>query len=240
LYKLKYGINDLSNETPPTLNNYIDLLKLPFNQTYQLAVVGVNDAGESAASEVQKVKVESGFLPPLIYYAEGANKGFFVGYTTDKDDYVFRIQYTTKQGDYSNAKTIQTSTKGVLFVPELVNGKTYYFRMSRIKDNNYLTPWSEEHAVTTDGLQRPAPPLVRGVIRSNNEAIVVFEPVKKAVGYVCQYKPKNSSSWKTIKVNAANIQHCKIDGLAANSAYEFRMASENANGESLFSESLSQ
>jgi hypothetical protein len=33
-----------------------------------------------------------------------------------------------------------------MFVPELINGKKYYFRMSRIKHNNYLTGWSEEHS----------------------------------------------------------------------------------------------
>lgn len=238
LYKLKYRVNDLLQETAPTLNNYIDILKLPFNETYQVAAVAINTAGESVTSDVKKVKVETGFAPPIIYFTEPADKGFYVGYTTDKDDYVFRIQYTTKPGDYTSAPTIQSSTKGVLFVPGLTNGKQYYFRMSRIKDNNYLTDWSEEHSVIPDGQQMPARPNFQGVIRNNDEAIAVFEPVKKAIGYTVQYRLKNAGEWRTIKVNAAEIKHFKIAGIDDKGIYEFRMSSENAYGESGFTEAV--
>ena len=240
LYKVKYGINDLSKETAPTLNNYIDILKLPFNETYQVAVAGVNAAGEGNVSEVRKVKVETGFAPPIIYFTEPADKGFYVGYTTDKDDYVFRIQYTTKAGDYANAPTIQTSTKGVLFVPGLTNGKQYYFRMSRIKDNNYRTDWSEEHIVIPDGQQLPSRPNFQGVIRNNDEAVMVFNPVKKAIGYTVQFRLKNSGEWRTIKINAAEINHIKITALNTSDVYEFRMASENMYGISGFTEAVTQ
>jgi beta-galactosidase len=238
LYKVKYGINDFSKETAPTLNNYIDILKLPYNETYQLVVAGVNSLGEGTVSEVKKVKVETSYAPPVIYYTEPADKGFYVGYVTESDDYVFRIQYTTKAGDYTNAPTIQTSTKGVLFVPGLTNGKQYYFRMSRIKDNNYRTGWSEEHAVVPDGQQVPAKPNLQGVFRSNNRAMLVFEPVKKAIGYTAQYRVKGSGEWKTVKVNAADIHHFKIRGLNTNETYEFRMASENGYGQSPFTASF--
>jgi beta-galactosidase len=125
---------------------YIDVPKLPFGAMYHVAVVGVNAAGESEAGEVKSVVIGLDYAPPLIYYTEPADRGFYVGYTTELDDFAFRIQYTATKGEYSNATTIQSSTKGVLFVPGLVNGKQYFFRMSRIKDNSYVTGWSEEHA----------------------------------------------------------------------------------------------
>ncbi|MEJ7829394.1 MAG: sugar-binding domain-containing protein [Segetibacter sp.] len=238
LYKVKYGITDLSKETAPTLNNYIDIPKLPFNETYQIAVAGINAAGESNVSEVRKVKVETGFAPPVIYFTEPADKGFYVGYTTDKDDYVFRIQYSAKAGDYTNAPTIQSSTRGVMFVPGLTNGKQYYFRMSRIKDNNYRTDWSEEHTVIPDGQHMPATPNLQGIIRTGDEAMVVFKSVKKAIGYTVQYRLKNSGEWRTIKINAAEINHFKISGLDVKGMYEFRMSSENMYGQSGFTEAV--
>lgn len=180
------------------------------------------------------------YAPPLIYYTEPADRGFYVGYVTENDDYVFRIQYTTKAGDYTNAPTIQSSTKGVMFVPDLVNGKQYYFRMSRIKDNNYRTGWSEEHTVIPDGQQLPAKPNLKGVVRSNNEAILVFEPVRKAIGYTVQHRVKGSGEWKTFKVNAAEINHFRITDLNTNETYEFRMASENMYGKSAFTNPLSK
>ena len=155
LYKAKYGQSDLSQETPLTLNSHIDIPKLPFNQSYQVALVAVSPFGESKLGESKNIKVDPGYAPPLVYYTEPADKGFFVGYNTDNDDYVFRIQYTLNKGDYANSKIIQTNAKGVLFVPGLENGKQYFFRMSRIKDNNYTTGWSEEQSITPDGNQVP-------------------------------------------------------------------------------------
>lgn len=127
-----------------------------------------------------------------------------------------------------------------MFVPGLINGQTYYFRMSRIKDNNYRTGWSEEYTVTPDGQQLPPKPIVQGVIRNGDEAMVVFEPVKKAIGYTIQYRAKGAAEWKAIEINAAQINHCRIAGLNANDTYEFRMASINTYGQSGFTEAFAQ
>ncbi len=228
----------MTQETPSTLGNHIDISKLPFGATYQVAVVGTNAAGEGEVTDAKSVVVGTDYAPPLIYYTEPADGGFYVGYTTELDDFAFRIQYTTTKGEYANAKTIQTSTKGVLFVPGLLNGKQYYFRMSRIKDNSYVTGWSEEHSIIPDGKQLPAKPKVLGVIRNNTEAIVIFEPVRKAVGYSIQYRVRNAPEWKTLRVNAADIRHTRITSLVKKGIYEFRAASVNAYGQSEFTEAI--
>jgi beta-galactosidase len=239
LYKAKYGKTDLSLETPPTLNSHIDIPKLPFHETYQVALVAVNSFGEGKVGETKTVKVDAGYAPPLVYYMEAADKGFFVGYNTDNDDYQFRIQYTQKSGDYANAKIIQTGAKGVLFVPELENGQKYYFRLSRIKDNNYTTAWSEEYSITPDGGMASVTPSIRGVIRSGSDAVIVFEPVKKAIGYTVEYRIKGIGDWKLLNVNAADIGHIRIAGLEKK-VYEFRMAASNACGQSGFTEIVSR
>jgi beta-galactosidase len=234
-YKVKYGVDGLNEETPATLNSFVEIPKLTFGKTYQVAVVGVNAKGEGNPSEIKKVKVEPGLAPPMIYYVEPADKGFFVGYATTNNDYVFKVQYTTKSGDYSRATTVQSVTKGVMFVQGLINGRTYYFRMSRIKDNNYSTGWSEEYTAMPDGQQLPPKPIVQGVIRNEDEAMVVFEPVKKVICYIIQYRAKGAD-WKTIEINAAQINHCRIIGLNANDTYEFKMACINMYGQSGFTE----
>ncbi len=234
-YKVKYGINELSQESALTLNNYVDIPNLPFGQLYHVAVVGVNACGESDVYVIKQIKVDTGYAPPIIYYAEPADRGFYVGYATEKDDYMFSIQYTLIQGDYSNAATIQATTKGVMFVPGLLNGKQYYFRMSRIKDNNFITPWSEEHVIVPDGGQAPSPPSLLGVLRDGSEAIVVFEPVKKAIAYSIEYREKGSPVWQTICVNASAIRQFTISGLKAKRLYEFRMYCENSYSKSTLS-----
>ncbi|HTE25533.1 sugar-binding domain-containing protein [Flavitalea sp.] len=239
LYKAKYGAGDLSQETPLTLNSHIDISKLSFNQSYQVALVAVTSFGESKLGETKNIRVDPGYAPPLVYYTEAADKGFFVGYSTDNDDYVFKIQYTLNKGDYANAKTIQTSAKGVLFVPGLENGKQYFFRMSRIKDNNYTTGWSEEQSITPDGNQAPVKPVIQGLIRAGNEAIIVFEPVKKAIGYTLEFRQKGVGDWKLMDINTAEIRHIRVPGLQSK-VYEFRLAALNACGQSAFTEIVSK
>ncbi|CCH52220.1 beta-galactosidase [Fibrisoma limi BUZ 3] len=240
-YKVRYGTDGLSNETVLTMNPYVDVPKLAFNKTYQIALIAVNPAGESEPTSVRSVKVElDSYVPPAIQYVESADRGFFVGYATQADDYLFQIQYTTKSGDYTNAPILQSDTKGVLFVPNLTNGQPYFFRLRRLKHNNYQTAWSEERTVTPDGGQLPSVPNVQGVIRQPTEVIVCFEPVRKATGYVLEYRQTGSSTtatdtWTKVDINAAQGGYFHLSGLAKNTPYQFRMASLNAVGQSDFS-----
>jgi beta-galactosidase len=237
-YKLKYGKNELNKETPLTLNNYFDVPKLSHGDNYKLAVIGVNSFGESEPLNAVTVKIETEYPAPLIAYTEAANNGFYVGCPTAEDDYLLQVQYTTKPGDYSDAATVQTTNKGVLFVPGLQNGQTYYYRMRRWKHNNYITPWSEELAVIPDGGLVPSKPMLAGVIREGKEAIICFEPVKKATGYKLEYRSINGGEWKTQLVNAAQINHFKLTGLMPKVSYEFRMATLNQNGRSDYSPTI--
>ena len=148
------------------------------------------------------------------------------------------MQFTTKEGDYSNAPIVQTTNKGVLFVPGLQNGQTYYYRLRRWKHNNYITPWSEQISVKPDGSQPPPKPTLSGVMKQNTEATICFEPQKKAIGYKLEYKATNSIEWKTQTINAAQINHYKLKGLMPKSNYEFRVAAINQNGQSEFSQTI--
>ncbi|RYF97285.1 MAG: hypothetical protein EOO00_00555 [Chitinophagaceae bacterium] len=239
LYKAKYGATDLSQETPLTLNTHIDIPKLGFHKTYQVALVAVSPSGESKPGPVKNIIVDPGYAPPLVYHVEPADRGFFVGYNTDEDDYIFKIQYTQVKGDYANAKTINTNAKGLLFVPELENGKQYFFRLGRIKHNNYTTGWSEEQTVIPDGNLVAATPVMQGVIRTGNEAMIVFEPVKKAIGYSVEYRLKGAGVWKSININAGDIRHIRVRSLQAK-PYEFRLAASNACGQSAFTEIIAK
>lgn len=234
-YKIRYGKESLTEETPATVNHYMDIPALDFGQVYQFALVAVNPAGESETTEIRKVSVGYSPAPPIIRYTEPADKGFFIGYATEEDDYAFQVQYTTNLGDYSNARTIQTTNKGVLFVPNLHNGQTYYYRLKRIKQNFYASMWSEEITVTPDGGQLPAIPKTNGVIQKGTAAIILFAPVKKATGYKVQYKTTAATNWQTITIHAAQINQYYISGLQKNKKHDFRIASINSSGQSGFS-----
>lgn len=225
-YKLRYGQNGLTHETAPTMNHFIEVKKLTFGTTYQVAVVALNHAGESPVGEVKNVQILPEYAPPTVQYVEAADRGFFVGYATQVDDYLFKVRYTTRPGDYSQAKVVQTTNKGVLFVPNLGNGKTYYFQLIKVKDNYYETVPSEEYAVTPDGNLELEKPEIQGVVYQGNEALLHFVPVKKAAGYGLEYREKGATNWQKMEITAAQIQYVKINGLVAKKEYEFRMSAK--------------
>jgi beta-galactosidase len=180
--------------------------------------------------EVKTVQILPEYAPPTVQYVEAADRGFFVGYATQVDDYLFKVWYTTRPGDYSQAKVVQTTNKGVLFVPNLENGKTYYFQLIKVKDNYYETVPSEEYAVTPDGNLELEKPEIQGIIHQGNEALLHFVPVKKATGYGLEYREKGAASWQKMEITAAQIQYVKVNGLVAKKEYEFRMsASQKSN-----------
>ena len=224
-----------------TLNSYADIPKLSFDTTYQVAVVAVNSAGESEPANGQSVKVERDAYPaPVIQRVEPADGGFFVGYATQVDDYLFQVRYTQKPGDYAGAPVQQATTRGVMAVRGLTNGQQYCFQLRRMKDNNYPSAWSEERTVTPDGGQLPPAPRVQGIIRQGGEAEVCFVPVPKATGYVVEYRPVAASNWSPVRVQAAQSGFFHLTGLAKTKSYQFRLATLNAAGQSAYSAVSSQ
>lgn len=235
-YQLKYGKDQLVSETPVTINPFIDVKGLDFNETYNYALVSVNSFGKSEASPIKQLTTQFAPAPPLIKYTEAADQGFFVGYETLEDDFIFEVRYTQIKGNYADAGLIKSTNKGVLFVPGLVNGQTYFFQMRRLKQNAYASPWSEELMIIPDGGQVPASPNLEGIIHKGEQAIVLFSPVKKAIGYVLNYRTTGETSWKEVMINAAQINQHELKGLKSGERYEFKLAAINAAGKSEFSE----
>ena len=235
-YKVRYGTAGLTQETAPTLNPYAEVPRLDFGKTYQLAVVSINGAGESQPTTVQSVTVDRLSLPsPVIQHVEPADGGFYVGYASEADDYLYRVQVTTQPGNYATARMVQTQNPGSLFVPGLTNGKPYWFRIQRVKDNWFAGDWSEEIRVLPDGGKRPAAPVLQGVVRQLGDAVVCFDPVPKATGYALEYRPAGAGGWTIVSVPTAQTGRFVLTKLDPKKSYQVRLATLNASGQSDYS-----
>ncbi len=223
-YKLKYGIGDLSKETEPTINDYIEVEELTIDENYNIALVAINPRGETT-SETQTVKIISQLAPPIIQYDEAKDGGFSVGYGVLKDDYFYRIQVSEKAGDYINAKTVQTTNPGAMHVTGLRNGKMYYYRLQSMRDNYALSEWSPERSITPDGGQPLPPTTIKAMVSKDGEVLVVYQPVKKATGYAFEYRKtgKQPQDWQLIEVPTARTEHLFIKNLDPKAKYEVRV-----------------
>ncbi len=223
-YKLKYGIGDLSKETSATINNYVQVEGLVIGENYQIALVAINPKGETS-STTQTIKIISQLAPPIIQYDEAKDGGFSVGYGVLNDDYFYRIQVTEKVGDYTNAKTVQTTNPGAMHVTGLQNGKTYHYRLQSMRDNYALSEWSPERSITPDGSQPLPSTKIKATAPKDGELLVIYEPVEKATGYAFEYRKINKTpqDWQTVKVPSARTEHLFIKNLDPKAKYEVRI-----------------
>jgi beta-galactosidase len=234
-YKVKYGKDQLISETPITVNNFIDVNGLDFNESYNLSLIAVNAKGESEGSVIRHIATSYFHAPPVVKYTEPADKGVFIGYETTENDYLFNVRYSTVSGDYKNAITIQSTNKGVLFIPNLINGETYFFQIQRMKQNSNLSSWSAEFNAKPDGGMMAETPVINGIVQKGMQALVLFTPVEKSIGYILKFHVIGDKDWKSITITAAQINQYMVTGLNAVQKYEFKLATLNSIGISAFS-----
>jgi beta-galactosidase len=223
-YKLKYGQDGLTKETPLTINNFLEISELEVGNTYQVALVAVNTAGESI-SEIKTLKIENQLAPPIIQYDEAHDGGFSVGYASQDNDYLYRLQISSQSGDYANERTVQTTNAGALRVTGLQNGQRYFYRLQKLKDNYAPSVWSAERSITPDGGLPLPKTTLKAAVQQGSEALLVYEPVKKATGYAFEYRKisKKTELWQVVLVNSARTEHLIISGLDPKAKYEFRV-----------------
>ena len=228
-YKLRYVVdNGAEKESPASTTNYITIPGLTRQQLVKLSLVSMNNMGETLTN-LSPIEVTGAVLRPFIQYTEPADGGFFIGFATLKDDDKLIVQITDRIGNYTNAKEITASTKGVIHVDGLVNGKQYYYRMKRGAQNDN---WSPEVAVVPDGGIKPAKPVIQGVILNNSDAIICFRPVKKSIGYRLQYKLPFEKDWHTELITASQIEQYQFKIKGNPKKLQIKLASLNQYGHS--------
>jgi len=220
-YKLIYGKSDLDQETPPTINDFLEISELDNLESYQLAVVAVNNAGESKPTPVQKAQLDEDELPPVIWKTIPYHDKFFIGYTVDNTDYIFEVEYGTSPGNYDHHLGLRNV--GVVQVPGLKSGETYYYRFRRRKQWGFASEWTHEIKVNLPEPMDSCPVKIHGSFQTGTTAMIAFEPVEKAVGYTIRYRENGASEWQQQELNAAVLEYAVVEDLKKNREYEFAM-----------------
>ena len=151
-YKLQYGDNELSKSTINTIDNYMETDQLPvgnnIGKVYQVQLVAINSFGE-AKSEIYKEAINSyGKLPPVIKGVTAFQNGISIGYSSEKGEYRYQVQYSTSQDFLLDTHIMQVKNKGACYIPDLKAGLTYYVRMSVFEQYEVQSKWSEAYKAT--------------------------------------------------------------------------------------------
>ena len=146
-YKVLFGESKLDKESETTIDTYLEI-ETPtdwnsFGKTYQVQLVALNGFGESK-SDIQKVTFMGiGKLAPVIKAVRAYHNGISIGYSSNIEEYLYKVQYSTSPDFSFDVHEFQTNTKGACYIPDLTGGNTYYIRMSVVAQYNIQSPWGE-------------------------------------------------------------------------------------------------
>ena len=227
-YKAKYGETALDKETPLTINDFVEIKDLDYRKSYHVAVVGVNEKGESRPTTTQTIQTDGDELPPVIWATVPGDNAFFVGYTVGDTDYLYEVEYGTESGNYT--KKVSLKNVGVLQVPNLQNGETYYYRFRRRMQWGFASEWSHEIAIQPDGGIAPMTPKVYGAIKQGKELLLHFQPVKKTIGYQLKMTHKNTGKELFFSIPSAQSEYALIKEIEQVESYDLALQSLNEYG----------
>lgn len=227
-YKVKYGEGSINKETPLTINDFVEITGLEYGENYQVQIVAVNGKGESIPTTTQKITTDEDELPPIIWTTVPDDQAFFIGYSVGDQDYLYDIEYGTEPDNYT--KKITLSNVGVLQVPNLQNGTTYYYRLGRRMQWGFASEWSHEIAVTPDHGITPATPKVYGVVKQEDRLMVYFRPVKKSTGYELKLMDKKTGKETIYPIPSAQSEYIVLNNLKDPEKYAVSMRTLNEYG----------
>jgi hypothetical protein len=205
-YKVIYGDGDHKDTTEASINNFIEIGHLNRDKNYYFQVIAINNFGNSAPSPVTEASLNNDELPPVIWKTIPADHGFFIGYSVRPENYSFDVEYGNAPGKYTRQLAIKC--KGVLQVPDLKNGREYYYRIRSRNQWGFASEWSQENKAIPDGGLRPPAPKTHGVIKEGKDAIIYFDPVPKAIRYEIIHQSKGKTS--SIIINGGHIQFAMV------------------------------
>ena len=146
-YKLLYGYPDLNMESVKTIDNYIEAQKLgdlfKKNGKLNIQLVAVNAFGQNS-SDLQTELVSHYYVfPPVIKAVRAFQNGISIGFSCEKEDYLYKVQYSTSSNFASDVHEFQTTNKGACYIPNIKPGFAYYVRISAVQQYDLQSAWSE-------------------------------------------------------------------------------------------------
>lgn len=221
-YKVIYDEGENKDTSEASIDKFIEIGHLNSNKKYHFQLVAVNNFGNSEPSTDIEAGLNNNELPPVIWKTEPADKGFFIGYSVRPEDYLYDVEYGTAPGNYTQKLAVKN--KGVLQVPELKNGKEYYYRLRSRKQWGFESEWSPETKVIPDGGLRPPAPKIYGVVKEGKEAIIYFEPIPKAIRYEIIHESKGKTN--SVIVNGSHMQFAMIRNVQSGDIVSMRAVNQ--------------
>ncbi|AWW29605.1 glycoside hydrolase family 2 [Echinicola strongylocentroti] len=115
-------------QSEKTVADFVDIGDLGTEKTYELALVAINDQGESKPSKTVKVTMTEKVLPPIVWDAFITDGQLVIGYSSDFTDGEYTVRYGKDPENLD--KTFRSNVRGMMSI-ELDKPGTQYLQVSR-------------------------------------------------------------------------------------------------------------
>ncbi|RED95962.1 glycoside hydrolase family 2 TIM barrel-domain containing protein [Marinoscillum furvescens] len=137
-YYVTYTEGTESMQSEKTIADFIDITGLKTGRAYEVALVAVNDKGDSKPSEAVKVSLSEKVLPPIIWDAFITDGKLVIGYSSDFTDGDYTVRYGTDPDNLD--KTFTSNVRGMMSI-DLADEEKVYFQIKR-NTNQQESEWS--------------------------------------------------------------------------------------------------
>lgn len=205
---LQYSMKGKTIKTLPTIDHYIDLTSLPYDESCNISLVGMNGKGVSEVSiPINIVSTnDAENLPPVIWGYETYRNGLKIGIGYIFTDTYYEVRYGTSLANRDDWKKRTIRNFGILDIDNLQNGQKYYVQIRSANQwNVHRSLWSETIEVVINERPLQGSAKINGIFRSANETIVSITPVKNASYYILNYTDNNKKV--TTRINRSEIYY---------------------------------
>lgn len=140
-----YGTEESDARSAPTVERFVELERLAYGAEYRIRAVAVNDAGETPAAEVVRVRTRAAELPPVIRHLEQVGRNIRVGYACDFGDFCYEFEYGLDSARLD--RRILTTATGACNLPVVVPDAPHYLRIRKRLRYGYASDWSPVYPV---------------------------------------------------------------------------------------------
>ncbi len=210
-YIVHYKTDGIEKVLKPTIDHYVDLTGLSVDKKYEVWVVAKNGYGISQPSKKQYFTPVAGYLslPPIVWLTEPGNHSFFVGYSFFYTDSQYEVRYRKDTSHLVSWDMIRSNNFSLLQVPNLDNGKQYFFQIRKLSAfSSTQNQWSELYAVTPNKWHQSGTPNLLGWVQKGSELLLSVKPAQNANGYKITFKV--GSIYKSVFLNQSDFSLINI------------------------------
>ncbi|MFC3122506.1 glycoside hydrolase family 2 protein [Agaribacter flavus] len=211
-------------EGKATINDFAEVKGLVGDQAYTLSLVALNQAGESKPA-LREVHTTPDELPPIIWSVVGKSDAFHIGFSVERNDFKYEIEYGLTPGQYT--KRFLIDTHGATRVPAIEEGKAHYFRIRRLITGSIDSAWTSEYTVNLLSNKGISPPKQVFAIETDSGLLISLEPAQGAISY--RLKWYKDGIEKTHDTKLAYSPFININGFSLKGVENLVIAAIDAN-----------